>query len=115
MLSTRPNSPEPHEQLRRQADRALEDHLRAGGETAFQRWELPHLMTAQQSSASRSRPTTRASRAARPTGWRRRAQAGGDAVQRLQQILDTLGTPLKELDERVEQELVTLALSMRRA
>lgn len=86
----------------------------AGGETAFQRWELPHLMTAQHVERIQKQAYDEGFARGQADGLAAAQQATGERLQRLQQILDALGTPLKELDERVEQELVTLALSIAR-
>jgi flagellar assembly protein FliH len=84
------------------------------GETAFQRWELPHLLTANQ--------MERIQKQAYEEGFAR-GQADGlkDAHARLDaqltqltSILNSIATPLKELDDQAEQELVTLAMSAAR-
>ena len=86
----------------------------AGGETAFQRWELPHLMTAQHVERIQKQAYDEGFARGQADGLAAARQASGDGLERIQQILDTLGAPLKELDERIEQELVALALSIAR-
>jgi flagellar assembly protein FliH len=84
------------------------------GETAFQRWELPHLLTANQ--------IERIQKQAYEEGFAR-GQADGlkDArtqlearLAHLSSILNSIAAPLKELDEQAEQELVMLALQAAR-
>jgi flagellar assembly protein FliH len=85
-----------------------------GAETAYQRWELPHLLTANH--------VERIQKQAYDEGFARGQADGRQAAQQetearlaqLGQVLDVLAAPLKELDERVEQELVTLALQAAR-
>ena len=86
----------------------------AGGETAFQRWELPHLMTAQHVERIQKQAYDEGFARGQADGLAAAQKATGERLQRLQQILDTLGQPLKELDERIEQELVALATSVAR-
>ena len=83
-------------------------------ETAFQRWELPHLLTANR--------VEHIQKEAYAEGFARGQADGLQAAQRdtqarlehLGQLLHALATPLKELDERIEQELVTLAMQAAR-
>ena len=85
-----------------------------GAETAYQRWELPHLLTANH--------VERIQKQAYDEGFARGQADGLQAAQtetqarlaQLAQILGLLAAPLKELDERIEQELVTLALQATR-
>jgi flagellar assembly protein FliH len=83
-------------------------------ETAFQRWELPHLLTADQ--------IERIQKQAYEEGFAR-GQADGlkdartqlDArLAHLAGIVNSLANPLKELDERAEHELVLLAMNAAR-
>jgi flagellar assembly protein FliH len=86
----------------------------SGAETAFQRWELPHLMTAQHIERIQKQAYDEGFARGQADGLEAARQATQQHTQQLAQILATLATPLKELDDRVEQELVTLALSMAR-
>jgi flagellar assembly protein FliH len=85
-----------------------------GVETAYQRWELPNLLTADQ--------MQRLQQQAREEGF---AQGRAEAlkavlaemqprVDKLDGVLNTLAEPLRELDDRIEQELVTLAMAAAR-
>jgi flagellar assembly protein FliH len=85
--------------------------IEADGQTAYQRWELPNLITADQ--------MLKLQREAREEGFATGQREGLAAartqtearVAQLQSILATLNEPLSELDDRIEQELVTLAMS----
>lgn len=86
----------------------------AGNETAFQRWELPHLMTAEHIERIQKQAYEEGFARGQGDGLAAARQTSEQNLQRLQQILDTLATPLKELDDRVEQELIALAMSAAR-
>jgi flagellar assembly protein FliH len=85
--------------------------IRSEAQTAFQRWELPHLLTADQ--------VERVQRQAHEEGYRQGYEQGLAAAQaetqarlaHLQQILQALSEPLAQLDETVEQELVAVVMA----
>lgn len=85
-----------------------------GVETAFQRWELPHLLTANQMEHIQKQAHEEGFARGHAEGLRAAQQESDARLQQLGRILNTLSNPLLELDDRVEQELVTLALSAAR-
>ena len=84
------------------------------GETAFQRWELPHLMTAQQVEHIQKQAYEEGFASGQAEGLRRAEQETRARIDVLDQIIGTLNKPLKELDESVEQELLLLTLAAAR-
>jgi flagellar assembly protein FliH len=84
------------------------------GETAYQRWELPHLLTANQMERIQKQAYDEGFARGQADGLKAAQQDTALRLQSLTAILATLATPLKELDERVEQELVALALAAAR-
>jgi flagellar assembly protein FliH len=85
-----------------------------GSETAYQRWELPHLLTANQMERIQKQAHEEGFARGRAEGLAAAQQETRARLDRLGAIIATLATPLKELDDRIEQELVTLALAAAR-
>jgi len=84
------------------------------GETAFQRWELPHLLTANQMEQVQKQAYEEGFARGQADGL---TAAGTQTAARLAQLLaimNSLAAPLKELDDRAELELVTLAMNAAR-
>jgi flagellar assembly protein FliH len=81
-----------------------------GGETAFERWELPSIMAADQYQRIQKEAHGEGFEAGRKEGLAK-AQAESEAlVGSLRSILNTLSTPLSEMDDQIESELVQLAI-----
>lgn len=88
--------------------------IQGDNETAFQRWELPNLLTADK--------LERIQKQAYDEGFARGRSDGltdGKAELQartavLEKLLNSLAEPLEELDDRIEQELVALALAAAR-
>jgi flagellar assembly protein FliH len=84
------------------------------GETAFQRWELPNLLTADQLERIQQQAYDEGFARGRSDGLKS-AQAEVEArLQSIGRILDTLAEPLAELDEDIEHELLAVALAAAR-
>lgn len=84
------------------------------GETAFQRWELPHLLTANQMEHVQKQAYDEGFARGQADGLREAGAQMGTRLAHLSSILNSIAAPLKELDERAEQELVTLAMNAAR-
>lgn len=83
-------------------------------ETAFQRWELPHLLTANQMEHVQKQAYDEGFARGQADGLREAGAQMGTRLAHLSSILNSIAAPLKELDERAEQELVTLAMNAAR-
>lgn len=83
-------------------------------QTAYQRWELPHLLTANQMERIQKQAHEEGFARGHAEGLQAARQETEAHLQRLNRILNTLSTPLQELDDRIEQELVTLVLGAAR-
>lgn len=83
-------------------------------ETAFQRWELPHLLTANRVEHIQNEAYAEGFARGQAEGQQAAQRDTQARLERLGQLLESLATPLKEMDERIEQELVTLALQAAR-
>jgi flagellar assembly protein FliH len=83
-------------------------------ETAFQRWELPHLLTANQMEHVQKQAYDEGFARGQADGLREASAQMGTRLAHLSSILNSIAAPLKELDERAEQELVTLAMNAAR-
>lgn len=83
-------------------------------ETAFQRWELPHLLTANQMEHVQKQAYDEGFARGQADGLREAGAQMGTRLAHLSSILNSIADPLKELDERAEQELVTLAMNAAR-
>jgi flagellar assembly protein FliH len=84
------------------------------GETAFQRWELPNLLTADKLERIQKQAYDEGFARGRSDGLR---EANAEMQARagvLEKLLKSFAEPLEELDDRVEQELVALALAAAR-
>ena len=84
------------------------------GETAFQRWELPHLLTANQMEHVQKQAYDEGFARGQADGLREAGAQMSTRLTHLSSILNSIAAPLKELDERAEQELVTLAMNAAR-
>jgi flagellar assembly protein FliH len=84
------------------------------GETAFQRWELPHLLTANQMERIQKQAYEEGFARGQTDGLKDARTQLDARLAQLTSILNSIASPLKELDERAEQELVTLAMSAAR-
>ena len=83
-------------------------------ETAFQRWELPHLLTANQMEHVQKQAYDEGFARGQADGLREAGTQTSAQLAHLSSILDSIAAPLKELDERAEQELVMLAMNAAR-
>ena len=83
-------------------------------QTAYQRWELPHLLTANQMEQIQKQAYDEGFARGQADGLQAAQRDMQARLQQLGQILALLATPLKELDDRIEQELVTLAMAAAR-
>jgi len=83
-------------------------------QTAYQRWELPHLLTANQMEQIQKQAYDEGFARGQSDGLQAAQQEMQARLQQLTKVLATLATPLKELDDRIEQELVTLAMAAAR-
>jgi len=88
--------------------------ISGASETAYQRWELPHLLTAKEMERIQKQAHEEGFARGHAEGLAAAQQETQARLDRLNGILATLATPLKELDDRIEQELVTLALAAAR-
>jgi len=84
------------------------------GETAFQRWELPHLLTANQMEHVQKQAYDEGFARGQADGLQDAGTQMDARLAQLSSILGSLAAPLKEFDERAEQELVTLAMNVAR-
>jgi hypothetical protein len=84
------------------------------GETAFQRWELPHLLTANQMERIQKQAYEEGFARGQVDGLKDARTQLDARLAQLASILNSIASPLKELDERAEQELVMLAMSAAR-
>jgi flagellar assembly protein FliH len=96
--------------------KALKSKVISGeqAETAFQRWELPQLLTANRVEHLQKQAYDEAFARGQADGLKAAQQETQARLARLAGLFDSLATPLKELDERIEQELVTLAVQAAR-
>lgn len=85
-----------------------------GAETAYQRWELPNLLTAKEMERIQKQAHEEGFACGQREGLAAAQQETQARLDRLNGILATLASPLKEVDERIEQELATLALAAAR-
>jgi flagellar assembly protein FliH len=83
-------------------------------QTAFQRWELPNLLTADQMERIQKQAHAEGFQAGRAEGLAAVGAELGTRVAELERMLALLAEPLRELDETMEQELVALAMSAAR-
>ena len=84
------------------------------GETAFQRWELPHLLTANQMEHVQKQAYEEGFARGQADGLREAAAQMDARLASLSSVMNSIAAPLKELDDRAEQELVTLAMNAAR-
>lgn len=85
-----------------------------GAQTAYQRFELPHLLTANQMEHIQKQAHEEGFARGLADGQKAAQQEMQQKLQSLAAILATLNAPLKELDDRIEEELVTLAMTAAR-
>jgi flagellar assembly protein FliH len=81
-----------------------------GAQTAYQRFELPHLLTANQMEHIQKQAHEEGFARGLADGQKAAQQEMQQKLQSLGTILGSLSAPLKELDDRIEEELVTLAM-----
>jgi flagellar assembly protein FliH len=84
------------------------------GETAFQRWELPNLLTADQLERIQQQAYDEGFANGRADGLKAAQTEVEARLQAIGRILDTLAEPLSELDEDLERELLAVALAAAR-
>lgn len=94
--------------------------------TAFERWEIPavgqgngmHPMTAVQLEALQKQAYDEAYKEGMEAGRKDGREAGKEemraAVQRLEQVIHSFASPMEELDEQVEEEMVSLSIAIAR-
>jgi flagellar assembly protein FliH len=86
----------------------------ADNETAFQRWELPNLLTADQVERIQKQAYDEGFARGRSDGLKVAQDEVQGRLATVVGLLDTLAEPMEELDDRVERELVALALAAAR-
>ncbi|MDH4134810.1 MAG: FliH/SctL family protein [Gammaproteobacteria bacterium] len=84
------------------------------GETAYQRWELPHLLTANRIEQIQKQAYDEGFARGQADGLKATQQAMQARAAQFDAILAALADPLKELDERMTEELVALVISVAR-
>ncbi len=85
-----------------------------GTQTAYQRWELPNLLTADHMERLQKEAHEEGLRQGREEGLRAVRAQMQPRIEELERILSLLAEPLAALDDSVEQELVALAMAAAR-